>query len=95
MAGSGAEQVAELIDTVDPVVDSGHADAFETVEDYRTAIAAIRSAAVSYYTGTDLTMDDASYDALMARVSATESARPQWRTADSPTGSVADRKSVV
>ncbi|RKR86168.1 DNA ligase (NAD+) [Micromonospora pisi] len=80
---------AALIDTVDPVVDAGRAAPFEAVEEYRSAIDAIRSAAVAYYTGTDVTMDDASYDALMARVSATEALRPQWRTADSPTGSVA------
>ena len=89
MGSSGGEQVAELIDTVDPVVDAGHAAPFDTVEEYTGAIAAIRSAAVAYYTGTDLAMDDASYDALMARVSATEAVRPQWQADDSPTGSVA------
>ncbi|WP_329110975.1 NAD-dependent DNA ligase LigA [Micromonospora sp. NBC_01699] len=89
MESSGGDQVTEMIDTVDPIVDAGHAAPFETVADYHAAIEVIRAAAVSYYNGTDLAMDDASYDALMARVSATEADRPEWRLDDSPTGLVA------
>jgi DNA ligase (NAD+) len=89
MRNSSGDHGAELIDTVDPVVDADRATPFDTAEGYHRAIAAIRSAAVAYYTGTDLAMDDAAYDALMARVSATETAQPGWKSDESPTGSVA------
>jgi DNA ligase (NAD+) len=87
--------VDELVDSVDPVVDPGRAAPFDTEEDYRTAVAGIREAAREYYNGADLAMDDATYDALVARIAATEEARPQWRTADSPTGTVAAGVGVV
>jgi DNA ligase (NAD+) len=48
-----------------------------------------------YYSGPDLVMDDATYDALVARIAATETARPDWRADDSPTGVVAAGAGVV
>jgi DNA ligase (NAD+) len=44
---------------------------------------------VAYYEGGDVLMDDASYDALLARVAATESVRPEWKVRESPTETVA------
>ncbi|GAB1646839.1 NAD-dependent DNA ligase LigA [Krasilnikovia sp. MM14-A1259] len=73
----------------DPVVDAEHAEAYRSAEDYHAAIAAIRSAAAAYYNGTELAMDDAAYDALLARVAATEAAHPDWQQPDSPTSTVA------
>lgn len=67
-----------------PVVDAAHAEPFDTPEEYRAAIERIRAAASAYYAGTDLAMDDATYDALLARVTVTESAQPGWVVADSP-----------
>jgi DNA ligase (NAD+) len=81
--------VGELVDSVDPVVDAARAVPLETVEAYRAAITEIRSAAAAYYSGPDLAMDDATYDALMARVAATEAVRPEWKGEDSPTEAVA------
>src|SRR5688500_8698677 len=78
-----------LVDSVAPVVDASRAAPFDTVGQHAAAIAEIRSAAVAYYHGADLAMDDATYDALMARVTATEAAHPEWKTADSPTDAVA------
>jgi DNA ligase (NAD+) len=74
---------------VDPVVDAVHAAPLDTIEDYRQAIAQIRAAAATYYAGADLAMDDATYDALLARVHATEAAHPAWAAPDSPTVQVA------
>ncbi|HWM07017.1 MAG TPA: NAD-dependent DNA ligase LigA [Actinophytocola sp.] len=72
-----------------PVVDPAVAAPFEAIEDYATAVAEIRAAALAYYQGADLLMDDADYDALLARVAATEAATPRWRVTDSPTETVA------
>lgn len=74
---------------VAPVVDAAKATRFDTVDEYRDAIGRIRSAAEAYYAGGDLVMDDAAYDALLARTAATEGAEPGWAAADSPTGTVA------
>ncbi|AEV84033.1 NAD-dependent DNA ligase LigA [Actinoplanes sp. SE50] len=71
-----------------PVVDAAHAEPFDTAADYRAAIERIRAAAAAYYAGTDLAMDDATYDALLARVTATEAARPGWTVAESPSDTV-------
>jgi DNA ligase (NAD+) len=84
-----------VVDSVDPVVDSGLAEPFEDRADYVTALAEIRSAAAAYYSGTDLAMDDATYDALMARVIATETAQPGWKSDDSPSELVAAGAGVV
>ncbi|GID93068.1 DNA ligase 2 [Amorphoplanes digitatis] len=73
---------------VAPVVDAAKAARFDTVEDYREAIARIRPAAEAYYAGDDLAMDDATYDALLARISATERAEPGWVEAGTPTAAV-------
>ncbi|MFI5937259.1 NAD-dependent DNA ligase LigA [Actinoplanes sp. NPDC051494] len=72
-----------------PVVDAAHAAPYDHAEAYHEAIAQIRAAATTYYAGDDLAMDDATYDALLARVTATEWAQPGWTAADSPTGAVA------
>ncbi|GIJ58657.1 NAD-dependent DNA ligase LigA [Virgisporangium aurantiacum] len=74
---------------VDPVVDARLAEPFPDEAGYRDAVAAIRSAAEAYYAGTDLVIDDAAYDALVARVAATEAARPEWTVEASPTVTVA------
>jgi DNA ligase (NAD+) len=74
---------------VDPVVDSRLAEPYPDEAGYREAVAAIRSAAEAYYAGTDLVIDDAAYDALVARVAATEAARPEWTVEASPTTTVA------
>jgi DNA ligase (NAD+) len=71
------------------------AEPFDTVSAYRTAIAQIRDAAAAYYSGPDLAMDDAQYDALMAQVAATEDAHPDWKVEDSPTEVVAAGGGVV
>ncbi|GAA2709399.1 NAD-dependent DNA ligase LigA [Actinoplanes palleronii] len=78
-----------------PVVDAAHAEPFDAAEHYHAAIEQIRAAASAYYQGTDLAMDDATYDALLARLTATESAQPSWVAADSPTEVVAAGGGVV
>ncbi|NUT37789.1 MAG: NAD-dependent DNA ligase LigA [Hamadaea sp.] len=78
-----------------PVVDASQAAPFATREDYVEAIARVRAAAAAYFEGVDLKMDDATYDALIARVTATETATPQWRADDSPTAAVAAGMAVV
>jgi DNA ligase (NAD+) len=72
-----------------PVVDPGRAVPFESPEAYATAIGQIRTSSAAYFAGAELLLDDATYDALVARVIATETAHPQWRAADSPTMTVA------
>lgn len=67
------------------VVDAERAEPFGSVEEYRAAVGQVREAAAAYYSGPDLAMDDAVYDALLARVAATESAEPAWKTDESPT----------
>ncbi|MEU7802573.1 NAD-dependent DNA ligase LigA [Micromonospora arborensis] len=74
---------------VDPVVDAGRAWPYDTAEEYRAVIATVRAAARAYYGGADLEMDDSAYDALVARVAATEAVHPLWVGADSPTQAVA------
>jgi len=86
--------MGERVDTPDtaitaPVVDAGQATPFDSQEAYAEAIGRVKAAAVAYFEGTDLVMDDADYDALLARLMATEAAKPQWRAADSPIGAVA------
>jgi DNA ligase (NAD+) len=81
--------VNQLVDRVDPVVDAAEAEPLPTVGAYRAAIDEIRAAAAAYYSGPDLAMDDATYDALMARVAATEASHPDWKAGDSPTETVA------
>ncbi|HEX6869469.1 MAG TPA: NAD-dependent DNA ligase LigA [Micromonosporaceae bacterium] len=81
--------VHDLVDPVDPVVDPALATPFEREELYRAAIEQVRAAADAYYNGADLVMDDASYDGLIARVTATEAAHPDWVGVNSPTGTVA------
>ncbi|MEV4640583.1 NAD-dependent DNA ligase LigA [Actinoplanes sp. NPDC049548] len=77
------------VDEVAPVVDAAHAEPYATRDEYVAAIGRIRSAAEAYYAGAGLVMDDAIYDALLARVAATERAQPDWAAADSPTTTVA------
>ncbi|MEE6263789.1 NAD-dependent DNA ligase LigA [Plantactinospora sonchi] len=79
----------------EPVVDAGVAAPFDDPSDYATALAEIRSAAAEYYNGAELAMDDATYDALLARVVATETAHPDWKADDSPSELVAAGVGVV
>jgi DNA ligase (NAD+) len=76
-------------ETVAPVVDAERAEPFPTTEAYAEAIEKVRAAAAAYFAGSDLVLDDAAYDALIARLTATEARHPQWRVADSPIGAVA------
>ena len=73
-------------DGVTPVVDPGQAIPFRTAKAYAAAVDQARAAAAAYYAGSDLVIDDADYDALIARVAATEAAHPEWTVED-----VADR----
>ena len=77
------------------VVDAERAAPFETQDAYSAAIERVRAAAAAYFEGTDLVLDDAAYDALIARVTASETAHPDWRKADSPTVLVAAGMGVV
>jgi DNA ligase (NAD+) len=71
---------------VDPAVDPATAEPFGTAEEYAAAVAEVRSAAKAYYDGAgELELDDADYDALLARLAATEAAHPSWKPAGSPT----------
>ncbi|MEV0808179.1 NAD-dependent DNA ligase LigA [Micromonospora sp. NPDC050200] len=92
MPSQGGSGVDEL---VDPVVDAARAKPFESVEAYRSAVAEARAAATAYYSGPDLVIDDAAYDALLARVAATEVGYPEWKADDSPTEMVAAGVGVV
>ncbi|MFY1674602.1 NAD-dependent DNA ligase LigA [Plantactinospora sp. WMMB334] len=83
------------VDRVDPPVDAAHARPFADRPAYAAAIAEIRAAAAAYYGGAELAMDDATYDGLMARVVATETARPDWKADDSPSELVAAGAGVV
>ncbi len=92
MRDSGSTMIDPAADApvVDaPVVDALRAEPFATPEAYADGIEQVRTAAAAYFAGSDLVLDDATYDALIARLSATEAARPEWRAADSPTGTVA------
>ncbi|GIH20725.1 NAD-dependent DNA ligase LigA [Rugosimonospora africana] len=77
------------VDAVAPVVDPSRAEPLPTPEAYTEAIEQIRASSAAYFAGAELLLDDATYDALVARVIATEAAHPQWRTPDSPTMTVA------
>ena len=54
-----------------------------TFEDFESAKSRLRTASESYYLGTDLLMDDATYDALLRDVEAAELAHPDWAGDDS------------
>ncbi|MCX4471466.1 NAD-dependent DNA ligase LigA [Micromonospora sp. NBC_01655] len=95
MASPGVTGLEELVDAVDLVVDAARAESFDSVQAYRSAIAEVRTAAAAYYSGPGLVMDDATYDALLARVAATEVARPEWKADDSPTEVVAAGGGVI
>lgn len=90
-----ASDVVDLDDAAGPVVDATRAEPFESITAYQSAIAEVRAAATTYYSGSELLMDDAAYDALLARVAATEATRPGWKAADSPTEAVAAGAGVV
>ncbi|MFI7025706.1 NAD-dependent DNA ligase LigA [Micromonospora sp. NPDC049900] len=72
-----------------PIVDPEVAAPFSDRADYVEAVATARAAAAQYHNGSDLRMDDAAYDALLARIAATETRRPQWKVPDSPADLVA------
>lgn len=71
----------------DPV-DPAKAKPFPSAARYEKALAEIRAAAAAYYAGSDVLMDDDTYDALLARALATEAAHPAWKPADTPTEAV-------
>lgn len=54
-----------------------------TKEDYLSAKSQLREASENYYLGTDLTMDDATYDQLLRAIEAAELAHPDWVDGDS------------
>jgi len=80
---------------IEPVVDARLAEPFAKKAEYRAAIERIRAAARAYFAGDELVMDDGDYDALVARVTATEQAQPSWRADDSPTAAVAAGMAIV
>ncbi|MEJ3749995.1 NAD-dependent DNA ligase LigA [Actinomycetes bacterium KLBMP 9797] len=90
-----ASDVVDLEGVAEPVVDAARAEPFAATADYEAAIAAVKAAATTYYSGSQLLMDDATYDALLARVAATEAAHPEWKADDSPTEVVAAGAGVV
>lgn len=90
-----ASGVADLEGVAEPVVDAARAEPFASVTAYQSAIAEVRAAATTYYSGSQLLMDDATYDALLARIAATEAAHPGWKAEDSPTEAVAAGAGVV
>jgi DNA ligase (NAD+) len=51
---------------------------FATEAEYREALATASAAASAYYDGDASPLDDASYDALVARIAASEAATPAW-----------------
>lgn len=51
---------------------------FDTLEAYREAVSLLQGAAEAYYSGTEVLVDDATYDQELARVKATEQAQPSW-----------------
>ncbi|WP_144122984.1 NAD-dependent DNA ligase LigA [Catellatospora sichuanensis] len=75
-------------DPAAPVVDPAHARPHPTAGEYRSAVEQARRAAAAYYAGEQTPLDDADYDALYARIVASEREHPQWRAADSPTAVV-------
>jgi len=77
------------------VVDASKATPFADKDAYLAAIGQVRAAATAYFAGGDLLLDDASYDALIARVSATEAVQPGWQVQDSPTVAVAAGMAVI
>ncbi|WP_027346870.1 NAD-dependent DNA ligase LigA [Hamadaea tsunoensis] len=80
---------------VEPVVDAQLAEPFPTPAAYAAAIEQARAAAQAYFAGGELMLDDGDYDALMARLSATERAEPDWKADDSPTSVVAAGMAVA
>jgi DNA ligase (NAD+) len=54
-----------------------------TLEDFESAKSALRTASEAYYLGTDLRMDDATYDALLRDIEDAEAAHPDWAGDDS------------
>jgi DNA ligase (NAD+) len=52
---------------------------YTTYEDYQAAVKAARQAAEAYYNGDGFLMDDVTYDELLARITASESAQPAWQ----------------
>lgn len=70
------------------VVDPAHAQPYPGRDEYLAAVEQARRAAAAYYAGEQLLLDDADYDALFARIAASEREQPQWRVGDSPTAVV-------
>lgn len=54
-------------------------ETFSTSAEYRQTVADLTKAAAAYYSGDGLTMADATYDALLRQVVATEQEHPEWR----------------
>ncbi|MDI1462582.1 NAD-dependent DNA ligase LigA [Catellatospora sp. KI3] len=67
-----------------PVIDPAHAQPFYTHDEYLAAVARAQRAATAYHAG-DVTVDDTTYDALVARIAATEDHHPAWQSTSSPT----------
>jgi len=76
-------------------VDPARATPFGDREAYLAAVDEVRAAARHYYSGSTLVMDDAAYDALLARVVATEAEHPEWTVPDSPSEVVGAGGAVV
>jgi len=61
---------------------------YQQKREYLAAVAKATKAAEAYYGSDRLEMDDATYDALLRAIAATEAAHPEWRTSEL-TGAVA------
>lgn len=61
-----------------PTVDPAQALPFADRVAYDEAVTTATAAAAAYYDSDALTMDDATYDALVARIKVTEAANPAW-----------------
>lgn len=68
-----ADSNTGVVDAPDPFIDRA---------DYDAAVAAAVDAAYAYYDTDTLLMDDASYDMLVAKITATEALHPDWQTRD-------------
>lgn len=69
--------MAELRKITDPRTMTG-AIPFTSSEAYQAAVLTLSAAAGAYYTGTESSIDDSTYDALLAQVRATEAIEPDW-----------------
>lgn len=59
-----------------------NSDIFTSKEEYAAAVQALEHAALTYYDGAILVMDDNTYDVELAKVASTEAAHPSWKSSN-------------